>query len=151
MKTITRNTVVISIVAFVLQMIWEYAQCSYLYELNDLTGHTRLMLSATVGDTNMSIILYWILIFINKNVNWIVEKWHRHDYIITTLYALFLSFYFEIHALYTNRWGYNPETMPLFPGTPVAFVPVMQLLVLFPVIFLISRKILRWVSSKNHV
>lgn len=148
MRSLIRNTIIISLVAFILQLIWEYGQCGLFYTMDDLTGHTRLMMSATIGDMNMSIILYWLLVFINEDINWIVNRWHRHDYIITSLYGLFLSFYFEIHALHTNRWGYNPQTMPLFPGTPIALIPVIQLLILFPIIFYISRMI---ISRLSHV
>ncbi|WP_202708621.1 hypothetical protein [Sporosalibacterium faouarense] len=68
MKSFIRNTVIVAIVAFILQFIWEYVQCGTFYTMDDLTGHTRLMMSATIGDMNMSIILYWLLIFINKDI-----------------------------------------------------------------------------------
>lgn len=142
MKKFIRNTVIIAVVAFLFQLAWEYIQCGTFYTMDDLTGHTRLMLSATIGDMNMSIVLYWILIYVNRDINWITDRWNRHDYIIMTLYGLFLSFYFEIHALHVNRWGYNPETMPLFPNTPIALIPVIQLIILFPIIFLVSKIII---------
>jgi hypothetical protein len=143
MKDFIKNIIVVAVVAFTLQLIWEYAQCDIFYTMNELTNGTRLMLSATFGDMMMSIILYGLLAFVNTDVNWILKKWHRHDHIITMLYALFLSFYFEISALYNNRWGYNETTMPLFPNTNIALIPVIQLVVLFPIIFIISRAILR--------
>jgi hypothetical protein len=142
------QTFVVALVAFVIQLIWEYSQCGVFYIMDDLTGHTRLMISATVGDMNMSILLLWMLMFINKDVNWLLGKWHRHDYIIMVFYALFLSFYFEIHALHTGRWGYNPYTMPIISGTPIGWIPVIQLLILFPIIFMVSRKLYIQISKK---
>ncbi len=133
------QTCVVAVIAFIIQLIWEYSQCGLFYIADDLTGHTRLMFSATIGDMNMSILLLWMLMFINKDVNWLIGKWHRHDYTIMVFYALFLSFYFEIHALHTGRWGYNPDTMPIIPGTPIGWLPVIQLLILFPIIFKVSR------------
>jgi len=147
MKSFIRNTVIIAVVAFILQLIWEYVQCGVFYTTADLTGHTRLMMSATIGDMNMSIVLYWLLVFVNKDVNWVAKRWHRHDFIITSLYGLFLSFYFEIHALHTDRWGYNLDKMPLFPNTPIGLIPVIQLLILLPIIFLISRAIIKGTSD----
>lgn len=146
MKSFIRNTLVVAIVAFIFQLVWEYVQCGYFYTMDDMTGHTRLMLSATIGDMNMSIILYWILSYVNKDINWIITRWKRHDYLITTLFGLFLSFYFEIHALHSNRWGYNPDTMPLFPNTPIALIPVIQLVLLFPIIFYVSKIIIKKVK-----
>ena len=142
------QTFVVALVAFALQLVWEYSQCGTFYIMDDLTGHTRLMISATVGDMNMSVLLLWMFMFINKDVNWLIGKWHRHDYMIMVFYALFLSFYFEIHALHTNRWGYNPDTMPIIPGTPIGWLPVIQLLILFPIIFMVSRKLYIQISKK---
>ena len=150
MKSFIRNILVIAIVALILQGIWEYAQCGRFFVVDDVTGHTRLMLSATLGDMNMSIILYMLLVVVNNDVNWILKKWHRHDYIITIFYALFLSFYFEIHALYTGRWGYNPDTMPLFLNTNIGLLPVIQLIILLPLIFYISRIVInKYIENKS--
>ncbi|VDN48829.1 conserved membrane protein of unknown function [Petrocella atlantisensis] len=141
-RDIIIQTLSVAVVAFVFQLIWEYSQCGPFYIMDDdLAGHTRLMISATVGDMNMSLLLLWMLMFINKDVNWLIGKWHRHDYIIMVFYALFISFFFEIHALHTGRWGYNPDTMPIIPGTPIGWLPVIQLLILFPIIFMVSRKV----------
>jgi hypothetical protein len=138
MKNFIRNILVVAIVAFILQLIWEYAQCGRFYVVDEVTGHTRLMISATFGDMNMSLVLYMLLIIVNNDVNWILKKWHKHDYVITILYGLFLSFYFEAHALYTGRWEYNSDNMPLFLNTNIGLLPVIQLIVLFPLIFYIS-------------
>ncbi len=137
MKTFLRNLVIIAIIAFVLQGIWEYTVCGLFYTMSDL-NHTRLMLSATFGDMMMSLILYVLLVFVNDDVDWVTRNWKRHDYVIMTLYALFLSFYFEISALYIERWGYDPS-MPIIPSTPIAFIPVIQLLILLPVIFALTK------------
>jgi len=150
MKDFTRNILVVAVIAFILQLIWEYAQCGAFFVVDDLTGHTRLMLSATIGDMNMSIILYVLLAFINEDINWLLSKWNKHDYVITILYGLFLSFYFETHALYTGRWGYNPVTMPLFPNTNIALIPVIQLVILLPLIFYISKVLInKFMKNKD--
>jgi hypothetical protein len=142
MKKLILNILIISFVALVLQYIWEYVQCDIFYKVADNTGHKRLMLSATIGDILMSVFLYFLLAFTNQNVNWFIERWKRHDYIIMMLYALLLSFYFEINALYENRWQYQ-DAMPLFPNTPIGLVPILQLIILIPVIFYISKLILK--------
>ena len=142
MKKFIYNIAIIWIVAFVIQFTWEYFQCGTFYTMGDLEGHTRLMLSATLGDANMSIVLYLLLSYINKDFNWIRFKWNRHDWVIMILYSLFLSFYFEISALYRGRWGYNLAAMPLFPTTPIGLIPVLQLVILLPLIFYITKLII---------
>ncbi|KUO59463.1 MAG: hypothetical protein APF84_19345 [Gracilibacter sp. BRH_c7a] len=145
MKGFLRNLALIAVVAFILQGIWEYTVCGLFYTMSNL-GHTRLMLSATFGDMVMSIALYGLLVFVNRDVNWVNKKWRRHDYVITTLYALFLSFYFEISALQIERWGYDP-IMPIIPTTPIAFLPVLQLLILLPIIFALTKQLNKKLSS----
>jgi hypothetical protein len=151
MKSFIRNILFVAVIAFILQGIWEYAQCGRFYVVDDVTGHTRLMLSATFGDMNISLVLYMLLVAVNNDINWFLKKWHSHNYVITILYSLFLSFYFEIHALYTGRWGYNPNNMPLFPNTNIGLLPVIQLIILLPLIFYISSLGIKiYTKNKNR-
>ena len=150
MNNFLRNILVVAVIAFILQLIWEYVQCGTFFVVTDITGHTRLMLSATFGDMMMSVVLYMLLTVVNNDINWFLNKWHKHDYVITILYSLFLSFYFEVHALYTGRWGYNPKTMPLFPNTNIGLIPVIQLIVLLPLIFYISSVVIKtYIKNKG--
>ncbi|WP_245547361.1 hypothetical protein [Halobacteroides halobius] len=111
-------------------------------EEQSVLEYYALMISAISGDVGISVGLYLILVFTSNDLNWLMKQRNRKDYVISILYALFVSFYFEIHALYYNRWGYSVQ-MPLFPGTNIGLVPVMQLLVLLPLSFMISRYIIK--------
>jgi hypothetical protein len=104
--------------------------------------HTKLMVSATIGDVGIAIVLFLILVVGNDSINWLVDKWDRKDKFIIILYALFTSFFFEVHALYIGRWGYSSE-MPFFPKTNIGLLPVVQLLILLPLGFLIARLIIK--------
>lgn len=141
MKKLLKNLLVVAIISFILQYTWEYLQCGTFFIMPADISLSHLMLSATFGDVNMTIILYLLLSFANRDFNWIINKWESKEYIIMSLYALFLSFYFEVHALYTGRWSYS-SAMPLFPNTNIGLIPVMQLLILFPVTFIISKLVL---------
>jgi len=142
MKVFFRNILVIGIVALTLQTIWEYSVANIFYVTNySFIDKQLLMMSAIFGDMVMSLVLYIILSYVNMDINWIFRKFDRNDYIITILYSLFLSFYFEISSLYRNRWGYS-NMMPFFYNTNIGLVPVIQLLILLPTIFYISRVIL---------
>jgi hypothetical protein len=69
-----------------------------------------------------------------------LKNWERKDYIISTLYSALAAFYFEAHALQLGRWEYQ-DTMPLVYGTSIALVPVIQLALLLPLGFIITKKI----------
>lgn len=124
MKKWLRNFIVIAFISAILQYAWEYWQCGIFYTMNTKAPHSPLMWSATFGDVNMTVLLYFLLSFINKDLNWIVKKWESKEYVIMSLYALFLSFYFEVHALHTDRWGYS-DAMPMFLNTNIGLIPVI--------------------------
>ncbi|AGB42031.1 hypothetical protein Halha_2148 [Halobacteroides halobius DSM 5150] len=144
MKKFIRNLVVVAVVSLILHGIWEFIQCGIFYTMEEqsVLEYYALMISAISGDVGISVGLYLILVFTSNDLNWLMKQRNRKDYVISILYALFVSFYFEIHALYYNRWGYSVQ-MPLFPGTNIGLVPVMQLLVLLPLSFMISRYIIK--------
>jgi len=116
--------------------------------MGNTINHTRLMASATLGDVLMTIVLYLLLALVNKSVDWVIKGWSLKDFSIIILYGLFMSFYFEISALYIGRWGYS-TLMPLFPNTNIGLVPVVQLLLLFPLTFIISRPIIKLFTKKT--
>ncbi|WBW95024.1 hypothetical protein [Oceanirhabdus sp. W0125-5] len=138
----------ITVLSLFFHSIWEYFQCEVFYDVEDSTGHIFLMLSATFGDIMMTVILYLILSIVNKDCVWFLYRWELKEYIIIILYSLTFSFYFEANALYTNRWGYT-KAMPLFYKTNIGLLPVLQLLILFPLTFLTSKIILKYLLKDN--
>jgi hypothetical protein len=135
-------------VELILHGIWEYSVCGIFYTMEGLEfiEHQLLMIQATVGDVFIALGLFIILAFVNYRSNWFLDGWERKDILISLLYSVLIAFYFEIHALNIGRWGYQ-DTMPLFPGTPVALLPVIQLTVLLPLGFILTEKIYNYIFS----
>lgn len=133
---------VFSMVELILQGIWEYSVCDIFYTMKGqaFIEHQILMISATIGDVFIALGLFFILAFVNKKSDWFLEKWERKDIVISILYSVLVAFYFEDHALHIDRWGYQ-SNMPLVPGTSIALVPVIQLALLLPIGFILSKKI----------
>ncbi|MGE5627378.1 MAG: hypothetical protein ACM3X7_04580 [Solirubrobacterales bacterium] len=146
MKNFIINILVIALMGFMLQYAWEYWQCGIFYKmLPQAIG--SLMLSAVIGDVFITIALYLLLAFMNKDTDWILKSWKSKEYIVMILYSLFISFYFESAALYSNRWAYS-DAMPLFLKTGIGLLPVLQLIILLPLTFLISKNLMRRLSKK---
>lgn len=141
-KKILKRILLVGLTAFVLHLIWEYAQCGYFFDMEDSFEHQVLMITATLGDMNMAIALYLLLSLSNRSFYWIDKGMSLTDTIITVLYSLFLSFYFETRALIENRWVYS-ENMPLFWGTNIGILPVIQLIILFPAGFYLTRYLIK--------
>lgn len=133
---------IFSAVELILHGIWEYTACGLFYSMEGqgFIEHQLLMIQATIGDVFIALGLFLILAFVNHSFSWFLKNWERKDYIISTLYSISAAFYFEAHALYIERWGYQ-ETMPFVYGTSIALVPVIQLALLLPLGLLITQKI----------
>lgn len=136
---------IFSIVELILHGIWEYAACGIFYTMEGqgFIEHQLLMIQATIGDVFIALGLFFILAFVNQRSNWFLEQWERKDLVISLLYSVLAAFYFESHALHLDRWGYQ-ENMPLVYGTSIALVPVVQLALLLPLGFIITKKIYKW-------
>ena len=132
-------------VELVLHGIWEYTACGIFYTMEGqgFVEHQLLMIQATIGDVFIALGLFFILAFVNQRSNWFLGDWERKDYIISLLYSVLVAFYFEAHALHLGRWGYQ-ENMPLVYGTSIALVPVIQLSLLLPLGFVLTKKIYHW-------
>lgn len=141
---VIKRLLLVGVTAFILHLIWEYAQCGYFFDMEDSFEHQILMITATLGDMNMAIFLYLILSASNKSFYWIDKGMSIGDVIITVFYSLFMSFYFETRALIEERWVYS-EQMPLIYGTNIGVLPVIQLLILFPLGFYLTKYIIsKW-------
>ncbi|TDX35499.1 hypothetical protein C7954_1586 [Halanaerobium congolense] len=142
MKKTLRLIFIFSAVELILHSIWEYSVCGLFYTMEgqSFIEHQLLMFQATIGDVFIALGLFLILAFVNHRSNWFLESWERKDYVISALYSVLIAFYFEAHALHLGRWGYQ-ETMPLVYGTSIAVVPVIQLALLLPLGFIITKKI----------
>ncbi|MDX8362464.1 hypothetical protein [Cytobacillus sp. IB215316] len=143
---ILKKLIIIIVVSLILHSAWEFLQCGIFYNMSSMSIVEPLMWQAIFGDVNMTIILFLLLTFIHGNDKWIFNKFNKVTYIIIFLYALALSFYFESSALYTERWSYS-EYMPFVLNTNIGLIPVIQLIVLFPLTFTISRFILKKLKS----
>lgn len=146
MKNLFKNTLLLAFISLCLHGTWEYYQCGIFFTMKTIKNHTYLMWSATLGDIMMTVILYFLLIFVNKDIDWFMTRWEFKDYIIILFYSLAFSLYFESNALYTNRWGYS-KVMPLLYKTNIGLLPIIQLLILFPTSFFFSKIIVKYLNK----
>lgn len=137
MKNFFKNIITVIIISFILQYGWEYLQCGIFFNMNT---NSPFMLIAVFSDVAITLFLYAILAIVNKDWNWLSKSLDTKDYTIIILYALLTSFYFEINAISTGRWSYSGN-MPILLNTGIGIVPVLQLLILLPVTFIVSKKL----------
>jgi hypothetical protein len=133
-----RHALIVSAVAFALNLAWENAQCTlfFVHTRGDATEWD--MFVATVGDVVLTWIAYAAVATVSRRWLWGLEPWRGAEWAGMTAAGLVLSVAVELYALGTNRWAYTPIN-PTIPGTPISLLPVAQLVLLFPVTFALAR------------
>ena len=135
------NLIIISTIALLLHLAWEYLQCGPFFIHNNLKPTHFDMLKASLGDVVITLITYLIVSWLSKNIYWVTKPWDRWHWYVMLSMALIFSFAIELFAIRTNRWAYT-EITPLAFGQ-ISLLPVLQLLILFPVIFYLSNKMIK--------
>jgi len=124
-KTIKRFALIV-IIAFILNLIWEYSHAS-LYSSQMLADNYNLtLIRASIGDI-VNIFLFFIIIsvIVHKNLKWI-NKPKGLDYILLIVFGLILAIIIEYINLRIGRWAYT-SYMPTILGIGVS--PLVQLAV----------------------
>lgn len=127
-----------SLIAFPLHLIWEYAQCMPFFIHGAAPPTYSVMLRAVTGDVILTWIAYSAVALSHQNPYWFGARWRRTHWFLLIIVALWLSISIEWYALKINRWAYTDIT-PLLFGR-ISLLPVLQLVLLFPITFLLLRK-----------
>lgn len=132
-----RNLVAIFVVAVLFNYLWELAQAP-LYE-----GMQRLRIVwwhcfvASLGDGLLVLLIFAAGWMVLHRQDWFVSPGVR-GYAVMLATGLVMSVSIEWIAVYiVGRWAYT-ERMPLVPGLGVGLLPILQMLVLPPLIFWIA-------------
>lgn len=142
-KTWTRHLkhgVVLSVIAFGLHLLWEYAQCSFFYVHGSFDKTWVGMAMAAGGDVFLTWAAYVLVAGVSGKWRWAGSTWSRRQ--ILSLYgsAAVLAVAIEMRALAAGRWDYL-DAMPTIPGLGVGLVPVVQLILLTPIVILLSERL----------
>ncbi|MBK24579.1 MAG: hypothetical protein CME70_11345 [Halobacteriovorax sp.] len=147
MKKIFRLISIISIISFILHLIWEYAQCAPFFNHLNLKPTRQSMLIATLGDVNLTYIAFFVISTVKRDWLWVMEPWDKKVFLSMFTIALVLSIGIEFRALSTERWSYSSSNPLLFDY--ISIIPILQLLILFPLSFYLSRLVITLLKNKD--
>ena len=133
---------ILSACAFFPHLVWEYVQCTLFFVHKGLPPTQTAMVIATLGDVLLTWIAYAAVAVVSGRWMWILERWKTRQWATIFAAALALSLFVEWRALSSGRWGYT-ELAPIIPGTTISVIPVLQLIILFPLSFHLTRYWLR--------
>tara|TARA_R110000868_G_scaffold125511_3_gene331535 strand:+ start:63721 stop:64197 length:477 start_codon:yes stop_codon:yes gene_type:complete len=137
----TRKSLIIwiSLIAFVLNFIWENLHAG-LYEEYNYFMKSIYFLGCTIGDVVLKFIIYGLVAVALKDRCWI-RNFNFKTIVTVLLIAGMFAFVAEWVAIELNFWSYN-EKMPIVPVLEVGLSPFLAIVVNPILSFIITHKII---------
>jgi hypothetical protein len=128
---------VIYLVAVATNYVWELAQSALFVPGSDGGNIWLHCFIASLGDGVMVLLLYAVGWLTSGTRDWFTRPTARHYAAVLGAGAL-LALLVEAGAVHVlQRWSYG-EGMPRLPGLEIGLVPIMQMIVLPPLVFWIT-------------
>jgi hypothetical protein len=131
----------VALFSFLLHFVWEFLQVPAFAGLAEMPHWeaVKLCARATVGDVGMALTAFWAACLTAATRGWLLRP--RSSQVAIFLGAgIALTIGFEYHAINIGgRWAYS-EAMPLVPPFGTGLSPLMQWVVIPPVVIWLSRR-----------
>ena len=125
-----KQIVSLSLIAFVLHIIWENLQAPLFQGYESFVQHFSACFIGTIGDVIFTLFVCIMIALVKENFNWI-NTLNKKDLVVLIAVAFFFSIGIEQRALLFGRWDYA-DTMPIIPYLKVGLTPVLQMILLLP-------------------
>ena len=127
--------------SFGLHFVWEFVQVPTYTGMAEMAHWEaiKLCLSATIGDVGFALTAFWTASLVVRSRDWILRP-TRVPVAIFVAVGILLTIGFEYY--YTNislRWTYS-ELMPLVPPFGTGLSPLLQWLVIPPLVVWLTRR-----------
>ena len=126
--------------SYLLNATWEWMQSPFFI---DTTSNLNLVvwyrIHCSLGDTLILLVGYVLISLYRKDIGWVNQS-RLNDYLILVLIGFFytiLSEFINVHV--KHNWAYS-RYMPIIPFINTGVVPLLQWIILPPVILSITRK-----------
>lgn len=131
----------VTLFAFLLNYPWEFLQVPFFAEMPEM-GHWDAVLfctRATLGDVLIALVAYWVVAALRRRRDWLLRPDIRAiaGFVVV---GVVITIGLEWHAtVLQDRWQYA-ERMPTLPLLGTGLAPLLQWLVLPPLIVWLARR-----------
>ena len=131
----------VTLFSFLLHFVWEFLQVptfASMAELNHWIG-IKMCTAATICDVGFALTAFWVTSAFAKSRRWLVSPTSAQLAIfmaVGILLTIVAEYYYTAVSL---RWTYS-ELMPLVPPFGTGLIPLLQWLVIPPIVIWISRR-----------
>ena len=143
-KSVWRLIFILYVVSVAVNYLWELAQAPLYVGMNRWSVVWWHCLLASLGDGLMVLLIYAAGSVALRSPNWFRRPGAK-EYVLMLAAGLLIGIGVEWTALhFTQQWSYTSR-MPLLPALKVGITPIIQMLILPPIIF---RLAVRWKRSQ---
>ncbi|MFU8777905.1 MAG: hypothetical protein ACNA7M_09585 [Roseovarius sp.] len=131
----------VALFSFLLHFVWEFVQVPAFAGLAGMShwAAIKLCMSATVGDVGFALTAFWIASLTARGRGWILRP-PRLPVAIFLAVGIALTVGFEYyHTTISLRWAYS-AVMPLVPPFGTGLSPLLQWLVIPPLVIWLTRR-----------
>lgn len=132
------------LVSSLLHLGWETSHVGLYGGYEDLTT-VPITLWATIGDVVYTFIAFSFVAVIKRNPDWL-EGADGIDFGVVSFIGFCIALFVEYKALALDRWYYL-DAMPIIPALHVGLSPVVQMTLLLPASFYLSKELVRRISA----
>ena len=131
----------VAIFAFLLNLAWEFAQVPLFAGMPSAAHWAAIQVCAraTMGDVGIAVLAFWAVAIGAGSRRWVLHPTAKH---VWAFLAVGVTVTIVLEWLATQvlgRWAYAPA-MPVVPGLGVGLVPVLQWVVLPPLVVWFVRR-----------
>lgn len=137
-RTPWRYIMTLATVSYPMHLAWELAQCSSYFVHLVRPATLSSMMGAAAGDVVLTLSAYVVVGLVLGDRVWPLRRWSSVTWISLLMAGAWLAVTGEWVALGEGQWRYTAQA-PLIAGTGVSWIPVVQLLILFPASFRLAR------------
>ncbi len=148
-KAVTRDTIKperipefpLVLTAFFLNFFWEMIQSPWYADTSQIPYQEMLIrrIHCTLGDVLILLFSFWIVGWMVRDRQWIMDFRLRHVTGFTLIGLAYTVFSEWLNVDIRSAWGYGPA-MPRIPVIGTGVAPIIQWLVLPPVIARVTRR-----------
>lgn len=123
----------LSVIAFLLHIVWENAQASLFAGYQFFLQHFPMCFVGTIGDVLITLL---VLAFI-----WLLKEDRPKtiaDFLALAIIGFIVAVAIEQHALLVGKWSYE-AAMPIIPVLEVGLTPIIQMTLLLPLSFYLAN------------
>lgn len=147
-KAFKRLILVMSVMAFLLNFVWELGHLPLYKDATYNIQHIAFCALASVADAQMVLLIYLCLALINKKPFWVQHIGLKQVFILMIIGGIG-AIIGEIAHTSSGNWAYA-DSMPMLPVLNVGLSPVLQFFLLPTLIYYLSFFLFKKTSKKEN-